>query len=157
LCNGKVTINNMEAPPILIYRFGHFIHRFGFRRIARSISWMNRFLFSTWLPSSCTVGRNFEIGYWGLGVVIHSKTQIGNNCIIAQNVTIARKGETDDVPVIGDNVYIGAGACILGAVTIGNGAIIGANSVVTKDVAPYSIMAGVPAKMIGTNKISDNQ
>jgi len=140
---------NMESPPVLIYRLGHFIHRFGFIKIALFISWINRFSFSTWLPSSCTVGKNFEIGYWGLGVVIHSKTQIGNNCIIAQNVTIARKGGIDDVPIIGDNVYIGAGACILGSVKIGDGAIIGANSVVTKDVSPYSIMAGVPAKMVG--------
>lgn len=148
--------NNMEAPPILIYRFGHFIHRCGLSKIALFISWINRFLFSTWLPSSCIIGKNFEIGYWGLGIVIHSKTKIGNNCTIAQNVTIARKGEINDVPVIGDNVYIGAGACILGAVKIGHGAIIGANSVVTKNVAPYSIMAGVPAKEIGSNKISDN-
>lgn len=143
----------MAAPPILIYRFGHLIHRFGFKRVAFFISWINRFLFATWIPCSCTIGEKTSVGYWGLGVVIHSRTKIGSNCIIAQNVTIARKGDIDEVPVIGDNVYIGAGACILGPVTIGNGSIVGANSVVTKDVPPYCIVAGVPAKVIGRRKV----
>jgi len=138
----------MEAPPILLYRFGHFIYQCGLRRFALLIAWMNRFLFATWLPSSALIGKDFKVGYWGLGVVIHSKTIIGNNCTVAQNVTLARKGEPDDVPEIGNDVYIGAGACILGRVKIGNGSIIGANSVVIKDVPPHSIVAGVPAKII---------
>lgn len=138
----------MESPPIIVYRFGHLMHQCGLRRIALLISWINRFLFATWIPSSCMIGRKISVGYWGLGVVIHSRTIIGNNCTIAQNVTIARKGGFDDVPEIGDDVYIGAGACILGHVKIGNSSIIGANSVVNRDVLPYSIVAGVPAKLI---------
>lgn len=138
----------MTAPPVIIYRFGNIIHRCGFRKIGLVVSWVNRLMFATWIPSSCSIGRNLSLGYWGLGVVIHSKTKIGNNCTIAQNVTIARKGEINDVPVIGDDVYIGAGACILGAVKIGDRAIVGANSVVTKDVAAHSIVAGIPARVI---------
>jgi len=143
----------MTAPPVVLYRWGHFIYRCGFKRIALFVSWLNRFLFAVWIPSSCTIGRNFSIGYWGLGVVIHSKTIIGNNCTIAQNVTIARKGENNDVPVIGDNVYIGAGACILGPVKIGDGAIVGANSVVMQDVPAHCVVAGIPARLINNERV----
>lgn len=147
----------MTAPPVLLYRFGHFIHRLGLKKIALLISWINRFLFAVWIPSSCIIGHNFSLGYWGLGVVIHSKTIIGKNCTIAQNVTIARKGAPGDAPIIGDNVYVGAGACILGPVKIGNNVIIGANSVVTKDVPSNCVVAGIPAKVINLNSsvISD--
>lgn len=73
----------MESPPVLLYRFGNLIHRNGLKKIAFLISWINRFLFSTWIPSSCYIGRNFAAGYWGLGIVIHSQAKIGNNCTIA--------------------------------------------------------------------------
>jgi len=68
-----------------------------------------------------------------VGIVIVSKAQIGTNCQIYQNVTIGRR-ESDDYPIIGDNVFIGPGSIILGSITIGNNAIIAAGATVLNDV-----------------------
>ncbi|MDX9972399.1 MAG: serine O-acetyltransferase [FCB group bacterium] len=138
----------MESPPVLVYRFEHFIHRLGLRRLAVLIAWLNRLVFATWLPGSANIGRNFVVGYWGLGIVIHSDASIGDNCWISQNVTIGRKGSDKRVPVIGNNVYIGAGAVIVGEIEIGDNSIIGANSFLNISVPPGSLVAGVPAKII---------
>ena len=81
-------------------------------------------------------------------MVIHSRAVIGKNCMIGQNVTIGGKSGWYEVPVIGDNVEISAGARIIGPVRIGNNVIIGANAVVVKDVPDNCIVAGVPAKII---------
>lgn len=83
------------------------------------------------------------------GIVIHPNAHIGINCLIHQQVTIGIKRGDGNPPVIGNHVDIGAGAKIIGDITIGDYALIGANAVVTKDVIPYAVMAGVPAKVIG--------
>ena len=81
-----------------------------------------------------------------VGVCIAEEATIGENCSINQNVTIGRGA--DGFPTIGNNVQIYTGAVIIGKVKIGDGAIIGANAVVTKNVAPMTVVAGVPAKYI---------
>ena len=134
------------TPPILLYRVSNKIYRLGFKRTSRFLSWINRFLFSVWLPSSVTAGKNFTLGYWGLGTVIHTATIIGDGCTINQNVTIGRNFGDKKVPIIGNNVYIGAGSVVFGEITIGDNAIIGSNSVVNKSVPPNTIVAGNPAK-----------
>jgi serine O-acetyltransferase len=78
------------------------------------------------------------------GVVIHPAAQIGMNCLIMQQVTIGAN-EHGDVPKVGNHVDIGAGAKIIGGVVIGDHALIGANAVVVKDVAPWHVAVGVPA------------
>ncbi|WP_415639292.1 serine O-acetyltransferase [Paracoccus nototheniae] len=80
---------------------------------------------------------------------------IGDDVTIRQNTTfgIARLDALQDRPVIGDRVEIGAGAVILGAVSIGDDAIVGANSVVRRDVAPGTIVGGVPAQVIGRTEL----
>lgn len=89
-----------------------------------------------------------------VGVVISSQAKIGHNCKIWQNVTIGPKsieeGLQGKYPTIGNNVQIFAGAVIIGNIEIGDNAIIGANAVVLKDVKPNTIVAGIPAKKIGT-------
>jgi len=82
------------------------------------------------------------------GVVIHEDAVVGDDCMIMQQVTIGMIQE-GCVPRIGNRVYIGAGAKIIGAVTVGDGARIGANAVVTKDVPPEATAVGIPAKIIG--------
>lgn len=139
-------------PPILLYRFSHFVYNLGLRRTGRFLAWVNRFLFAVWLPSSVKAGKNLTLGYWGLGTVIHTATVIGDNCTINQNVTIGRNFGDKKVPVIGNNVYIGAGSVVFGEITIGDNAIIGSNSVVNKSVAPNAIVAGNPARVIGDTK-----
>ncbi len=80
------------------------------------------------------------------GIVIHAQSIIGQGCLIMQQVTIGQIGE--GAPVIGNNVYIGAGAKVLGNIKIGNNVRIGANAVVITDVADNCTAVGVPAKII---------
>lgn len=88
------------------------------------------------------------LAYWGLGTVIHSRARIGNDVLIRQNVTIGTRHKGGGVPVIEDRVVIGAGAVLLGGITVGTGAVIGANSVVLCDVEPGATVVGAPARPI---------
>jgi serine O-acetyltransferase len=81
------------------------------------------------------------------GVVIHEDAIVGDDCMIMQQVTIGMIGDAE-VPTIGNNVYIGAGAKIIGKVSVGDGARIGANAVVTQDVPTNCTAVGVPARVI---------
>lgn len=107
--------------------------------------WLNRLVFSCDFPCEVTVGRNLCLPHFGLGVVINPKAVIGDNCKIYQHVTIgARNNEW--MTVVGNNVMIGAGAKILGSITLGDGSKVGANSVVLKDVQPGATAVGIPQK-----------
>lgn len=86
------------------------------------------------------------------GIVIHPSAEIGVNCLIHQQVTIGVKRGDNRAPVIKGHVDIGTGAKIIGSIVIGEHALVGANAVVVKDVAPYAVVGGVPAKVIGTTK-----
>lgn len=137
---------------VKLYRIGHFFHKCGFVKVAKSISYLNRVLFGGWIPSSAEIGENFKCGYGGIGVVIHNDTKIGNNCVIAQNVTIGRKFRDEKVPVIGNDVYIGANSVVFGEITIGNNVIICAGSVVDKDVPDNSTVFGNPMRIIESDR-----
>jgi len=84
-------------------------------------------------------------------LIVQKRAVIGDNVTIAQCVTIGGRSKKKNVPIIGNNVYIGAGAKILGDIIIGNNVIIGANSVVLIDVPDNSVVAGIPAKIIKRN------
>ncbi|HET6336825.1 MAG TPA: hypothetical protein VFG30_26555 [Polyangiales bacterium] len=101
------------------------------------------------LPYSVQLGRRVVIEHQG-AIVIHGDSVIGDECIIRQGVTLGnrRLNEPFDAPVLGQRVNVGAGAKILGKVSIGDGAAIGANSVVIGDVPPGRIAIGVPAKVL---------
>ena len=103
------------------------------------------------------ISHNVQIGK-GLNIVhvgntyVHSDVVIGENCTILHNVTIgASFPGNPHVPVIGDGVYIGANAVIIGGITIGSKVMIGANSVVTKSFPDNVVIAGVPARIISVN------
>lgn len=86
------------------------------------------------------------------GIVVSCYAEIGNNCTILQQVTIGQVRLYDPhAPKIGDNVYIGAGAKIFGAITIGNNVVIGSNSVVIDDIPDNCTVVGIPAKIIKMN------
>ena len=97
------------------------------------------------------IGSGFYIGHFG-GVVVHPQVVIGKNCNISHQVTlgIANRGVRKGCPVIGDNVYIGPGAKVIGNIQIGNNVAIGANCVVTKDVPDNSVAVGVPGNTISS-------
>jgi serine O-acetyltransferase len=138
-------------PAITLYRLGNFLFRLRLPLIPKIITYINRFLFSVYLPSSASIGKNFKLGYLGLGVVIHDKAIIGDNCLIAQNVTIGRNLKDKNVPILGNNVYVGTGTVIFGDIKIGNNVIIGANSVVNKTIIKNTTVAGNPLKILSSN------
>lgn len=139
--------------PIWLYRIGNRLYKWKIPFFPKAITILNRLVFATYIPSSATIGKNFKLGYMGLGIVIHSRARIGDNCLVAQNVTIGRNFGDKDVPVIGNNVYIGAGSVVFGEITVGDNVIIGSNSVINKSVAPNTIIAGNPGKVIKQNDI----
>lgn len=81
------------------------------------------------------------------GIVISNKARIGKNAVIHQQVTIGLRYPGGEAPVIGDNVFIGAGAKILGGIKVGDGAVVGANAVVLDDIPPDCVAVGVPARI----------
>ncbi len=141
------------SPPTILYRIGNFFYRCKMPVFGMFISYVNRLLFSVWLPSSAKIGNKFTIGYWGLGIVIHSNTTIGDNCQINQNVTIGRNFGDKDVPIIGNDVYIGAGSVVFGEITIGDNVIIGSNSLVNKSIPSNCTVVGNPMRIVETNRI----
>ncbi|MBO4265006.1 MAG: serine acetyltransferase [Clostridia bacterium] len=103
-------------------------------------------LFNCVIPPSVEMGEGTSIAH-GVGIVFHYKTAIGKNCIVYQNVTIGGRG-TGGAAKIGDNVLIGANACILGNIVIGDNVKIGAGTVVITDIPSNSTVVGNPARII---------
>jgi len=101
------------------------------------------------IPPETCVGSGLYIGHFG-GVVVNKNSVIGRNCNISQGVTLGQsnRGSKTGCPIVGNNVYIGPGAKIIGAVRIGNDVAIGANCVVTRDVPDHSVVVGVPGKVV---------
>lgn len=138
---------------VAVHRFG--VWRMGVRpKLLRApFSLLYRMLFRRCrnhygieLPYTVQLGRRVIVEHQG-GIVIHGQTVIGDGCIIRQNCTLGlrRLDALDDAPVLGRNVNVGAGAVILGRVSIGDDAVIGANAVVLTDVPAGALATGVPA------------
>ena len=98
------------------------------------------------------ISSGFYIGHFG-SIIINQNSVIGMNCNISQDVTLGQsnRGIRKGYPVVGDSVYIGPGAKIIGNVRIGNNVAIGANCVVTKDIPDNSVVVGIPGKIISSN------
>jgi serine O-acetyltransferase len=137
---------------LVVYRFGRW--RYGVRPaiVRKFFSLLYKIAFK-WvqivtgveLPCEVEIGRNFVIEHFG-GIVISGYAKFGDNCRIRNGVVVGlRRVDEPSAPVIGDNVDIGAGAKILGPISIGNNVAIGANAVVLVDVPDNCVAAGVPA------------
>lgn len=137
---------------LVLYRIGRQFHVMNLKFIGKFFSLFNRFIFSSWVPSSADIGKNVKLGYWGLGIVIHDNCKIGDNCLIGQNVTIGRNLGDKKVPTIGNNVYIGAGSVIFGEIQIGDNVIIGSNSLINKNIPKDSTVVGNPFKIIESDR-----
>lgn len=120
--------------------------------IVKGIHRHNTYKYGISIPLETRIGSGLYIGHFG-GIVTHEKAQIGDNCNISHGVTIGKsnRGKRAGYPIIGDRVYIGPGAKVIGNVQIGNDVAIGANCVVIKDVPDNAVVVGIPARVISRN------
>jgi serine O-acetyltransferase len=135
---------------ILMHRVAHELWRRGWMVTARFLSQINRWLTGIEIHPGAQIGRRLLIDH-GMGVVIGETAVVGDHVTLYQQVTLG--GVSLDPgkrhPTIEDEVVIGAGAAVLGPITVGKGARVGSNAVVLKDVAPGITVVGVPARPIG--------
>jgi serine O-acetyltransferase len=137
---------------MVVYRFGRWRYGVRLALLRKLCSAVYRILFKLVqivtgieLPCEAAVGRNFVIDHFG-GIIVSGFARFGDNCRIRNGVVVGlRRTDEHCAPVIGNNVDIGAGAKILGRITIGDNSIIGANAVVLEDVPANSLAVGVPA------------
>ena len=134
---------------MVFHRIGHSLWSAGLKWFARFVSHIGRWLTGIEIHPGATIGRRFFIDH-GMGVVIGETAEIGDDCTLYHGVTLGgttwNKGKRH--PTLGANVVIGAGAKILGPITVGNGAKIGSNAVVVKDVPSGATAIGIPARII---------
>jgi len=136
-----------------LHRIAHWLWRHKNFFLARLISHISRFLTGIEIHPGAKIGRRFFIDH-GMGVVIGETAEIGDDVLMYQGVVLGGTSleKKKRHPTIGNNVVIGTGAKILGPIKIGDGAKIGAGSVVIKPVPPGSTVVGVPAKVAGKHK-----
>jgi serine O-acetyltransferase len=133
---------------VYFHRLAHTLHRHGVPLLPKIIQRVIFLLFNSSIPAATRIGPDSWFAYGGMGVVIHEDAVIGRNVFIAQQVTIGGRSGSSVMPVIEDDVYIAPGARILGPITVGAGAFIGANAVVIGDVPAMSTVGGIPAKVL---------
>lgn len=132
---------------IWAHRVSHALWRRGFRLPARAGSQISRWLTGVEIHPGAQIGRRFFIDH-GMGVVIGETAEIGDDVMLYHGVTLGGRTRESGKrhPTLGDGVAVGAGAKVLGPITIGAGSVIGANAVVTRDAPDDSILVGIPAK-----------
>ena len=134
---------------VLFHRISHSLWRRRVHLLARWISHVSRFLTGIEIHPGAEIGENFFIDH-GMGVVIGETTQIGRNCTIYQGVTLGGTSTKREKrhPTLEANVEVGAGAKLIGAITVGENASIGAGSVVVTNVPPNATVVGVPGHIV---------
>ena len=144
---------------ILFHRVAHELYKRDLHFEARAVSQMGRFCTGIEIHPGATIGRRLVIDH-GTGVVIGETAEIGDNCTIYQGVTLGGTGK--DVgkrhPTLGNCVLVGAGAKVLGPVTVGDNAKIAAGAVVLHEIPSNSTAVGIPAKVVRRNgeRVEDN-
>tara|TARA_R110002020_G_scaffold113319_5_gene260694 strand:+ start:78 stop:941 length:864 start_codon:yes stop_codon:yes gene_type:complete len=145
----EVLTNYPGLHALLLHRCGHWLWKKNLKWLARTLSTFSRWLTGIEIHPGATIGRRFFIDH-GMGVVIGETALVGDNVTLYQGVTLGgtswNKGKRH--PTLGDGVIVGAGAKILGPFTVGAGAKIGSNAVVTKEVPPGATVVGIPGKIV---------
>ena len=143
---------------VFMHRIANFFAIAKFDLVARIISQFSRFMTGIEIHPKAKIGKNLFIDH-GMGVVIGETSDIGDNVTIYHMATLGgispsinsdSQREIKRHPTLQDNVVVGSGAQVLGPITVGKNAKIGANAVVTKDVPENGVMVGIPAKNVGT-------
>jgi len=134
---------------IWAHRLAHKLWKSGFKLLARWLSQFTRGITGVEIHPGATLGHNFFIDH-GMGVVIGETAEVGDNVTLYHGVTLGGTSlnKTKRHPTVGDHVVIGAGAKVLGAITIGNNSRIGANAVVVRSTPPDSVVVGVPGQVV---------
>lgn len=134
---------------VQMHRLSHWLWNRGLRWLARWLSTLGRWLTGIEIHPAARIGRRFFIDH-GMGVVIGETAEIGDDCTLYHGVTLGgttwKKGKRH--PTLGNNVVVGAGAKVLGPITVGDGARIGSNAVVLKDVPAGATVVGVPGRVV---------
>lgn len=133
---------------VLLHRIAHFFWIIGMPFVPRYLANIARQITGIEIHPGATIGKNFFIDHGG-GVVIGETAEIGDNCLLYQGVTLGGTSTKREKrhPTLRNNVVIGAGAKIIGPITLGNNVKVGANSVVIHDVPDNSVVVGVPGKI----------
>jgi serine O-acetyltransferase len=142
---------------LLLHRLAHGLWRSGWRFPARFLGMISRWMTGIEIHPGATIGSGFFIDH-GMGVVIGETAEIGDNVTIYQGVTLggiapsvnsAAQVNVKRHPTLDNDVIVGAGAAVLGAIRVGTGARVGSNAVVTRDVASGATVVGIPARVAG--------
>lgn len=145
---------------VWVHRITHRLWKSGFKLLARWISQIARTMTGIEIHPGATIGHNFFIDH-GMGVVIGETAEVGNNVTLYHGVTLGGTSlnKVKRHPTLEDNVVVGAGAKVLGAITIGANSRIGANAVVVKPSPPNSVIIGVPGQVVvrSQEKVTSNK
>ena len=144
---------------VVMHRWANACWRAGFKWLGRFISHIARGLTGIEIHPGATIGRRVFIDH-GFGVVIGETAEIGDDCTIYQGVTLGGTSLSKGAkrhPTLGRGVIIGAGAKVLGAFTVGEGAKVGSNAVVVKEVPPGATAVGNPARIIEKEVLSSRE
>ena len=159
----SVILTYPSVKAIFFHRIANFFCLAKFDLIARMISQFSRFLTGIEIHPKAKIGKNLFIDH-GMSVVIGETSDIGDNVTIYHGVTLGGISPSIDSdkqrnvkrhPTLKNNVVVGSGAQILGPITVGENAKVGANAVVTKDVPDNAVMVGIPAKNVGAVSSAD--
>ena len=142
---------------LIDYRVAHFFYKIHFKFLAKVISTWSRFWTGIEIHPAAKIGKRLFIDH-GMGVVIGETSVIGDDCTLYQGVTLGGTGKEKCKrhPTLGNNVTVGAGAKILGGITVGNNCKIGADSVVLKDVPDDCTVVGVGRVITRHANVNDN-
>ncbi|EDY38417.1 serine acetyltransferase [Cyanobium sp. PCC 7001] len=134
---------------LVLHRISHRLWRGGLPLLPRLLSQVGRLLTGIEIHPGAQIGHGVFIDH-GMGVVIGETTVVGDNCLLYQGVTLGGTGKAHGKrhPTLAENVVVGAGAKVLGAITVGANTRIGAGSVVLRDVEPDSTVVGIPGRVV---------